>query len=312
MSIGPAWRPSRPLCLLFVILALVLGSDASVSAASRTVVLTIDDFPAVGPRTRSIGENITRLTAHVTRAGVPATAFVIGGRGNLETMRPWIEAGLALGNHTLTHPAYSQTSIDRYLEDIRRNEDVVRKRLGVELRGGTFRFPYLDHGNSPAKVDAVERYVKKHGYSIAHVSLDTVDYRFAQHYPKATDRARVGQLYLDHIRQCTDHFAALSRRLYDREIPLILLIHANELNADLLGKVIAQFRDQGYTWIALEEALRDEAYAPFCHRPPKVVCTGDRNFLNQVALTRGLFLPDPSGDRYFQKHWLPKIRHWQR
>ena len=35
---------------------------------------------------------------------------------------------------------------------------------------------------------------------------------------------------------------------------------------------------------------------------------GDRNFLNQVALSRGIKVEDVSGDAYFRRHTKPKLQ----
>ena len=45
-----------------------------------------------------------------------------------------------------------------------------------------------------------------------------------------------------------------------REFPQILLIHANQLNADLMPDLLAMFRRRGYTFVSLEQALADPAY----------------------------------------------------
>ena len=49
--------------------------------------------------------------------------------------------------------------------------------------------------------------------------------------------------------------------VFGREIPQILLIHCNELNSVALGDTFARMRARGYTFITLEEAMADEAYA---------------------------------------------------
>ncbi len=48
--------------------------------------------------------------------------------------------------------------------------------------------------------------------------------------------------------------------MYGREIPQILLIHCNELNSVAIGEAIGVMRKRGYSFISLDEAVRDEAY----------------------------------------------------
>jgi hypothetical protein len=45
-----------------------------------------------------------------------------------------------------------------------------------------------------------------------------------------------------------------------REFPQILLIHANELNAETMPDLLARFRRRGYTFVALQDALKDPVY----------------------------------------------------
>ena len=139
--------------------------------------------------------------------------------------------------------------------------------------------------------------------------LDTIDYKFNIHYVKMVKhRAIITSYYLQHIRESAAHFEFLSRTLYGRVIPLILLLHANQLNADHLGDVLQALKDRGYTFISIEEALRDPAYKKYGFYPPQVVAKGDRNFLNQVAVSRGMKPSDPSGDNHFKTYWLPRIK----
>jgi peptidoglycan/xylan/chitin deacetylase (PgdA/CDA1 family) len=281
------------------------------ASAERRVALTIDDLPAAGPRTRSVADNVARLVKAVRASGVPVVGFITAGRGHLAAMRPWVEARLPLANHTFSHRPYSRLGIKAYLADIRKNEVAVREALGVELRGTYFRYPFLDHGQSKQKVDAVARYLAKGRYRLAPVSLDTIDYRFTHFYGKSTSpeaRRAVAALYLRHIGEAARHFEGLSRRLYKREIPLILLVHANELNADRLGGVIGVLRRRGYRFVTLARALQDRAYLEYGLRTPVIRMRGDRNFLNQVAVSRGLRIPDPTGSAHFDRVWLPKIR----
>jgi len=298
-----------------VIIALLCGILGSTPAdAKRTVAITVDDLPFVGPPARdnrTVVANMRKLVTQVKSVGVPVVGFVVGRRlGDYDALRIWRDAGLPLGNHTFSHRRYSKNSIARYLSDIRRNEEAIHRGLKVDLRGGWFRFPYLDHGHTAKKVDAVVAYLKKRRYRMAPVSLDTVDYAFNAYYARASTRSqkqRVVQMYVDHVAESAKHFESLSRKLYGREIPLVLLVHANPLNADHLRKVLATLKDRGYSFVTLEQALADKAYTEHGLRPPHVPLDGDRNFLNQVALSRGLKLPDPSGDAHFRKHWKPLL-----
>ncbi len=290
------------LVLAFLCPALLIANPAG------TIAVTIDDLPCVGPRTRSVKENIERLVRHLAKAQVVPTGCVCGDRDNFQAMQAWIQAGFPLGNHTYSHVGLSQMSPQAYITDIERNEKVYRENCLVELRGGFFRFPFLDHGNSEEKVQALESFFKRAPYRIAHVSLDTIDYRFALEYAKPKQQKMIHTMYINHVEECANHFASMSLLLFQRRIPLILLIHANELNADCLGDVLTRLSQKGWLFVSLEAAMEDSVYQAYVHRPPLVRCPGDRNFLNQISLSRGITALDISGDKYFQEYWLPLIR----
>ena len=275
----------------------------------RLVALTVDDLAIAGlaPRGRSALNNMKRLVRQIAPLKQSIWGFACAGRGHLNALKYWVKSGHRLANHTYSHYAYSRVPTSVYMNDIKRNEQTIRKAVGVQLKGTYFRFPYLDNGHSIPKMKTMVRYLKKHRYQLAPVSLDTVDYRFNTYYVTKKQKNAVVKAYLQHIDESAQHFEKLSRRFYKREIPLILLVHANALNGDHLWKVIQTLKKRGYQFISLKKALQDPAYKPYRYRTPFIPLRGDRNFLNQVALSKGLKIPDPSGDRHFNRYWRSKF-----
>ena len=66
--------------------------------------------------------------------------------------------------------------------------------------------------------------------------------------------------YVQYMESVTAFFERRSVDVVGREIPQILLIHASQMNADLMPDLIAMFRRRGYTFVSLDQALRDPAY----------------------------------------------------
>ena len=69
----------------------------------------------------------------------------------------------------------------------------------------------------------------------------------------------------------------------NRPIPQILLIHANSINADFLGKLLSELKNRGYSFITLDEALKDNAYKS----TDKYTGKGGISWLHRWALTQG-------------------------
>ena len=57
-----------------------------------------------------------------------------------------------------------------------------------------------------------------------------------------------------------EYFERLAGAVAGREIRHVLLLHANELNADHFDALAAMIKRRGYSFVALEEALKDEVY----------------------------------------------------
>jgi len=91
-----------------------------------------------------------------------------------------------------------------------------------------------------------------------------------------------------------DYFEKLSRDLLGYEPRQILLLHANNLEADHIGELIGLLRKRGYRFITLEEALSDDAYG----LPDTFVGEEGRGWIEHWAITMG---KPPRGAPVFPK-----------
>ena len=84
---------------------------------------------------------------------------------------------------------------------------------------------------------ALEDFLEQHGYEVAPVTIDNSEWIFARAFDHALDQddsnlqKRLGPEYVDYMLSMTAYYEDQSRSLFDREIPQILLLHANDLNA---------------------------------------------------------------------------------
>ncbi|HEX8211574.1 MAG TPA: polysaccharide deacetylase family protein [Longimicrobium sp.] len=282
-------RASRAAAVMCVVHALASGS----SAQARSVAVTFDDLPA------SAADITPRLLASIRGQGVPATGFVneanlrADPRARTAQLRMWVDAGFELGNHTYSHPSAHRTPLPRYLDEIARGDSVTRLLMAVRgARPRFFRHPSLHTGRTLAYRDEVHRFLARRGYRVAPVTFDNQEWVFAIVYARAASRGdsaemrRIADGYLRHMAESFDHFEALSRTLFGREIPQVLLLHANRLNADHFDSVAAILRRRGYRFVRLEDALRDPAYAS------RDTYTGPMglSWLERWAATRGMTL----------------------
>ena len=273
---------------LLVIQLLLIASAASAvaqefaTAAERKVAVTIDDVPGVGipisercdfeALSRYAHELLATLTAH----SVPAAGFVV--EGNLcdeipserlgDLLGMWLEAGMELGNHTYSHPDLNRTTAALYKDDIVRGEWALRMALDERnqpLRW--FRYPQLHAGDDPTVKAEIETFLAERGYEIAPVTIDNQEYVFANLYAAAKEAGenelmgRIVEAYLAHMQEVFAFFEEYSVEVVGYEMPQVLLLHANALNGDHLGKLLSMLEERGYEFVSLEEALHDPAYA---------------------------------------------------
>jgi hypothetical protein len=118
--------------------------------------------------------------------------------------------------------------------------------------------------------------------------VDYADYSFAGVYRSQRlagniDVAdRIKEAYLNQIDVGFEYAEKASVELFGYEIPQILLIHCNELNAITLRETIARLRKRGYEFITLDEAMKDPAY----QRPDSFAGPGG-SWLSRTATLTG-------------------------
>lgn len=271
-------------------------------ASERRVAVTFDDLPFTQDTGRSsvavIRAANERLLRSITTHRVPAIGFVNEGKlhqaGELEErtsiLRLWVEAGLELGNHTYSHRSLFNRPLAEFQADVIRGEEITRRLLAerrMSLR--YFRHPFLNTGPNLEVKRAFERFLAERRYQIAPVTHDNDEWIFAQLYSDALHRGdaamaqRIADAYVPYMEERFEFYEQFSRALFGREIPQVLLLHANQLNADRFDELARMMERRGYRFISLEEALRDEAYA---HADNYTGLVGI-SWLQRWAITRG-------------------------
>jgi len=278
----------------------------------RTVAVTIDDLPVTAVSVSSDWESVTnRLLTALRKHDAPAIGFVnetklyVDGTldsGRVALLEEWLRAGQELGNHTFAHRSAHTTPLEQYLDGIARGEVVTRalsRRTGRPYR--YFRHPQLHAGRSLDYRRAVERFLKAHGYAIAPVTVDNQEWVYARAYVVARQRGdtllvqRVVTDYLRHLDRAFAYSEQLSRALFEHEIPLVLLLHANQINADYLGMILERLHARGYRFVSLEQALADTAY----RSADTYVGPVGPSWLIRWATTRGMDVPvEPREEEY--------------
>ncbi len=282
----------------------ILALALCAAAADRQVAITIDDLPRGGdggPRTyASIRAMTEKLLQPFREQRIPVIGFFNEGREtdcSPEEVRRildlWLDSGAELGNHSRSHLNLNTVPVEQYTADILAGEPMLRAVLGA--RGKKlefFRHPFLFTGPTPDIKRQVQQFLDAHGYRVAPVTLDDSDYEFAALYTRPEYKERVRREYVPYMESIAAFFEQRSVEVVGREIPQILLIHASQLNADLMPDLLAMFRQRGYRFVSLGEALADPAY----RLPEEYVGRGGFSWIHRWSKTKGMAPkgePDP-------------------
>jgi peptidoglycan/xylan/chitin deacetylase (PgdA/CDA1 family) len=310
------------LAAFFLLLGDSAGNAGADSAASsevhRTVAVTVDDLPFVGyglplEAIRPLSHDVV---AALAAKKVPAVAFVNEDRlfvpgevdARIALVAEWLDAGMELGNHTWGHVGLTRTPLPEMQDAVLRGEVVSRwllEKRAAKLRW--FRHPYTHTGTTREIKDAFEAFLASRGYTVAPFTIEHEDWVFASADEKLRAsgdepaRARLLEAYLENFEARCAFYEERSRALFGREIPQVLLTHANGLNARALPLLLERLERRGYAFVTLEKALSDPAWKS----PDGYIGRYGPSWLHRFAAARGedmgkLFAAEPEAPKWVQ------------
>lgn len=287
--------------LIGVALLLAVATGALAQSQSPQVAFTFDDLPAHGPLPpgEARPEPVRSILATLKAEHMPPVyGFVNGFRTanypyQIDILKAWHDAGEPLGNHTWSHPSLEKESAQAFIANIKKDEPILEK---VDADGDWhwFRYPFLDEGETPAKRQQVRSFLLQNHYKIAEVTIDFEDYLWNDPYARCMakhDDAAVASLehsYLSVAGEFIGVFRTLSQKLYGHDIPYVLLLHVGAFDARMLPRLIALFRERGFTFVSLPQAESDPAYA----FDPNIGYPGGGTLQELVAKVKGVNFPD--------------------
>ena len=312
---------SRKLLGLAAAMALAFGlcrvdsraqNQPGASGQAKEIVITFDDLPLNGPQfdVRRLQEMTAKLVSVIKKYEIPAVGFVneaqlyVPGEtdARINVLKQWADAGVELGNHTFSHLGFKGASLAAYEDDFVRGDTVTR--MLMKQKGGRvryFRHPYLQMGETKELELAFESFIAERGYRIAPVTVDPMDWMILAAYNRASRQRsdemlkRVSDEYLKFSAERLEFSERLAAQLFGRPIKHILLLHANELNADYFEALVLLMKARGYRFITLEEALTDEAYK----YPDKYV--DNSHWLTLWAASKGVPFNPPSPSEFLRE-----------
>jgi uncharacterized protein (TIGR02246 family) len=258
-----------------VAVATVLGMAAYVRAAGpagRPLLVTVDDLPIAADSLHAGARERTRITDGLlevlARHKAPAVGFVtwgnVHGDADVELLDRWLAAGHELGNHSLSHLHYAKTARDVYIADVEAGRAGLARVLDRHaLKVRFFRFPYLEEGDTAAKLDAMRDYLARSGQRAMPVTVDDQDWSFERAWVRAqrTDDtqalARIADDYQRTLRTEVEVQTREGDELFGHQVPQILLLHANAVGLAQWDDLFTWLEGRGYRFATADEVLAD-------------------------------------------------------
>lgn len=267
-------RTAFRIILALVAAAMLLVPDGVPAAKRRhqpVVAVTVDDLPAHSALPR--GDTRTRVAdafiAALTTARIPSPyGFVNGATLDQQpdaagVLEAWRRAGFPLGNHGWSHKRLDAIGATGFADELVRNEPLLR-RMGGDWHW--FRYPFVAEGQDPLVRDAARSILHAHGYRIAAVTMSFGDYAWNEPYARCIARgdevaiAMLERSYLTAARAEAERSRAMSKRLFRRDIPYVLLLHIGAFDARMLPRLLALYRTLDFGFVTLPQAEADPAY----------------------------------------------------
>jgi peptidoglycan/xylan/chitin deacetylase (PgdA/CDA1 family) len=289
-------------------------ADASNSADTKAIrmAITMDDLPEYDDAMPH--ENRLALAKTILKTfkahGVPevygfTNGFWLEGKQSRlsQVLEAWTAAGYPLGNHTYDHPDLDDpaVTVQQYVDAIVKNE-VILKKYSSAFDWKVFRYPFLHEGTDPQKKLAVRKQLQALGYRVAEVTTDFADWDLSDAYTRCLKKndtqgvANVKSRYAKDSMASVDHASALSKAIFGRQIPQILLLHIGTINEEMLGSMLDGLKKRGVVFITVKEALSDPAYLDLSAPP----YAGNGTYFDQILESRhqepsSLGIPDITG-----------------
>jgi peptidoglycan/xylan/chitin deacetylase (PgdA/CDA1 family) len=297
---------------IFLIVQIFLAGLISLSAQEKEIAVTIDDLPLNGQQFEAarLRKMTDKFLKGIKKYRIPAVGFVNESLlyvpnetdARIAILKSWSDAGVELGNHTFSHLGFKNASLADFEDDFIRGETVTKMLLKQKgEKPGYFRHPFLQMGATLETEKSFENFIAQRGYKMAPVTIDTMDWMFLAAYSKARAendqdlKKQVSDEFLKYVDIRFDFSEKISGELFGRRVKHILLLHANELNADSFDELIKVIKDRGYRFITLERALEDPIY----QFPDKYIATSD--WLSHWAFSRDKKFNAPAPPDFIQK-----------
>lgn len=179
-------------------------------------------------------------------------------------MEMYDRAGHLIANHTHTHSSLYKVSFKAFRDDFDQADVLLRQFKNFRP---WFRFPFLRHGDTIKKRDAMREHLEFSKYKHGFVTLDTQDWFMAKllndalEAGKKVSKKNLCKAYSDMQWDTMIFYEQKAQELLKRSPKHMLLIHENDLAALCLEALIKKIKREKWKIISPDQAIKDPIYS---------------------------------------------------
>lgn len=222
-----------------LLLALCMAGTAGAALAQedeprRVVYLTFDD----GPK-----KDTPELLELLDELDVPATFFLVGAgvRAFPENTKMILDAGHAVGSHSMNHSLKRLDSTDYLAQDLQNFTDTMRELVDPEFSTDLFRFP----GGSTIYSAGTKAFVRDSGYAWFDWNMMTGDAQYK--FDSSADMLRY-----------------TTKQMGNKDVVILLMHEAKTRTRRILPDLVEFFRERGYEFRKLSTDPEDAEILSRC------------------------------------------------
>ncbi len=233
----------------------------------KKAYLTVDDAPS-----RDFAAKMEFLHRH----GIPALFFC---EGRFIQQREYdlctaVERGFLIGNHSFSHPHFSDLSTEECKQEILRTDELIEsiyRRTSLERPAKYFRFPYFDSGGDhDDRRKELQKYLRGLGYRQPQFKGINLKYFNDPHLLTDLDvRCTYDQAeyWLNEpnapwglsqeatiLRRIEENFPYEGRSLNCEETVDIILVHDHEKTTELFYRILERYLEKGIQFLPIPGA----------------------------------------------------------
>ncbi len=268
----------------------------------RRIAVTFDKLPFMEPLGYWTPREVSNLVLRALEAEqIRAVGFVVEDKvesrpDSYVVLQDWVAKGHGLGNNTSTYLDLNEVEWRDFVEQIADGQKHIRQATRMTKMPLYFRFPMLHEGNTQSKKAEVAKRLRRNDFIIVPATVLIADYEFNHVFVRVADdadrTARLLEIFLRVLEESVDYAEKQSELVFGRQIPQILRLHLCAATARFLSPALGRLKQRGYSFVSVDEALADPAYA----EEESYVGPLGLSFIDRVAATRGLPYREDQGE----------------